>query len=67
MTMNAKKLVPLAAAAREVRVRFGREVKYRQLYNLVLDGRLTAEQVNGRYEVDIDNVGEVLGLTEAAA
>jgi hypothetical protein len=41
--------------------------RYRQIYNLILDGRIEAEQVNGRYRVARNNlaiVAEVLGLTK---
>jgi hypothetical protein len=61
-----KKKTPLPAAPREVKVRYDRHVSYRQLYQLILDGKLRAEQVNGRYSVEIDEVAEALGLTERA-
>jgi hypothetical protein len=42
------------------------DVSYRTLYRLICDGKLKAEQVNGRYSVQIDEAAEALGLTLAA-
>jgi hypothetical protein len=40
---------------------------YRQLYFAILDGRIPAEQVGGRYKVDVTAAAKALGLVELAA
>ena len=65
--MSARKdLIPLPAASRQIKALYGLEVSYRRLYQLILDGKLKADQVNGRYSVQIDEAAEALGLTIAA-
>ena len=62
-----KVLTLLPAVPREIKERFGKEITYRQAYNLVLNGQVSAKQKNGRYELDVNEVAEVLGLTKSAA
>jgi hypothetical protein len=65
--MSARQdLIPLPAASRQIKALYGLEVSYRRLYQLILDGKLKAEQVNGRYSVQIDEAAKALGLTAAA-
>ena len=58
---------PLAAAAGEIKTRFGQQTTYRRLYGLILDGKLAAERDAGRYTVDIDEAARVLGFIERPA
>lgn len=68
MSLLATKKAALPAASGALNARFGTQVvTYARLYRLILDGRLPADQVNGRYQVDLDLAAEVLGLTEKAA
>ena len=65
--MSARQdLIPLPAASRQIKALYGLEVSYRRLYQLILDGKLKAEQVNGRYSVQIDEAAKALGMTVAA-
>lgn len=56
----------LAALPRELSALTGKpSPSYRQLYNMTLDGRLPAEQVNGRYQLrrtDLPAIAVSLGL-----
>jgi hypothetical protein len=61
-----KKKVALPQAAAALRDGHSIDVSYRTLYRLICDGKLKAEQVNGRYSVQIDEAAEALGLTLAA-
>jgi hypothetical protein len=62
------KTVPLTQLSRELAALTGKPgPSYRKLYLQILDGRLPAVQINGRYEIDLDVAAEVLGLTEPAA
>jgi hypothetical protein len=63
---TAQTQIPLTAAAREIKIRYDRVVSYRQLYLLILDGRLPAVQIKGRYRIEIDDIAEVLGLATVA-
>ena len=60
--------IPLSLTSRELARRFGGSAPaYRRLYELVLDGKLPAEQVNGRWfvdEADLPAIAATLGLTE---
>jgi hypothetical protein len=60
--------IPLSQTSRELSRRFGGSAPaYRQLYELILDGKLPAEQVNGRWfvdEADLPAIAATLGMTE---
>jgi len=61
--------IPLTALAPEIRRLTGRRTTYRALYNRVLNGDLPAALVNGRWEIDPDDmpvIVERLGLPMAA-
>jgi hypothetical protein len=65
--MSARQdLIPLPAASHQIKALYGLEVSYRRLYQLILDGKLKAEQVNGRYSVQIEEAAKALGMTVAA-
>lgn len=59
----------LAALPRELSALTGKpSPSYRQLYNMTLNGRLPAEQVNGRYQprrADLPAIAISLGLMPA--
>lgn len=59
--------IPLTSLSRELNAFTGQpSPSYRRLYGLTLDGRLPAEQVNGRWFVqrsDMPAIAQTLGLT----
>jgi hypothetical protein len=56
--------VPLTALSRELAALTGKPApSYRKLYVAILDGKLPAEQVDGRYLVDVQVAAQALGLT----
>jgi hypothetical protein len=58
------KKVPLTQLSRELSALTGRPApNYRKLWNMVVNGELPADQVNGRYTVDVVAAAETLGLT----
>jgi hypothetical protein len=62
------KRVPLTALSRELTALTGQPAPgYRKLWTMVVNGELPAEQVNGRYTVDVRAVAQTLGLTERVA
>lgn len=67
--MTHLEMVALTALPRELVALTGGEVpSYRKLWTMVVDGRLPAEQVNGRYQVrrsDIPEIAAKLGLIPA--
>ena len=70
MTTNPE-MVALTALPRELAALTGQPVpSYRKLWTMVVDGRLSATQVNGRYQVDragLPAICAVLGLPLKAA
>ena len=58
--------VALTSLPRELAALTGKPVpNYRKLWSLTVDGRLPAEQVNGRYQVrrvDLPSIAALLGL-----
>lgn len=62
-------LIPLTELAHELAVLTGKKTKYRRLYDLVLNGDLPAERINGRLFVREENVPGIagtIGMTVAA-
>jgi hypothetical protein len=58
------KRVPLTALSRELAALTGKPApNYRKLYLAILDGKLPADQVDGRYTVDVRAAADALGLT----
>lgn len=59
--------VPLTALSRELTTFAGKQApNYRKLWMLTVDGRIPAEQMNGRYQVrraDLPGIAVSLGLT----
>jgi hypothetical protein len=59
--------VPLTALSRELTTFAGKQApSYRKLWTLTVDGRIPAEQMNGRYQVrrtDLPGIAASLGLT----
>jgi len=59
--------VPLTALSRELTTFAGKQApSYRKLWTLTVDGRIPAEQMNGRYQVrrtDLPGIAALLGLT----
>jgi hypothetical protein len=56
--------VSLAALSRELTALTGKPAPgYRRLWNMVVNGELPVDQVNGRYIMDVQAVAEKLGLT----
>lgn len=59
--------IPLPALSRELTALTGKQSpSYRQLWTLTVDGRIPAEQRNGRYQVmrtDLPGIAASLGLT----
>ncbi len=68
--MSAVELVSLTSLPRELeRLTGARPPGYRRLWTLTVDGRIPAEQVNGRYQVrraDLPDIAAELGLTARA-
>jgi|HubBroStandDraft_2_1064218.scaffolds.fasta_scaffold2057423_1 hypothetical protein len=63
--MSQKSRLPPASGL--LNTKYGVEtVTYDRIYKLILNGRLPAVQVAGKYEIDLDQAAEVLGLTEPA-
>jgi hypothetical protein len=64
--MDIKESEPLSKLSRELQAFTGKPAPgYRALYNHVLDGRLPAEQVNGRWywhRIDLPAIAAALGL-----
>ena len=64
--MNAVELVALTALPRELKALTGAEAPtYRRLWTLTVDGRIPAEQINGRYQVrraDLPDIASTLGM-----
>jgi hypothetical protein len=63
-------LIPLTQVPREIDKLTGRLLSYRRLYNLILDGRVPAEQDNARWQIrraDLPAIITQLGLTSTAA
>lgn len=58
--------VALTALSRELTLYAGRQApNYRKLWTLTVDGRIPAEQTNGRYQVrraDLPSIAATLGL-----
>ena len=69
--MTAVELVALTALPRELKALTGTEAPtYRRLWTLTVDGRIPAEQVNGRYQVrraDLPDIAAALGMTVPTA
>jgi hypothetical protein len=62
-------LIPLTELAHELTLLTGKKTKYRRLYDLVLNGDLPAERINGRLfvrEENVPGIAEIIGLTAAA-
>lgn len=56
--------VPLTALSRELAALTGKPApSYRKLYVAILDGKLPADQVDGRYIVDVQLAAQALDLT----
>ncbi len=59
--------VALTALPRELTALTGKQApSYRKLWSLTVDGRLPAEQINGRYQVrraDLPGIAAMLGLS----
>jgi hypothetical protein len=56
--------VPLTALSRELATLTGKPApSYRKLYVAILDGKLPADQVDGRYMVDVQAAAKALDLT----
>ena len=56
---------PLTRAPHRVLAFTGQHVSYRQVYGLVLDGKIPAEQISGRYfleESTVPQIAAALGL-----
>ena len=68
--MNAVELEALTALPRELTALTGTQAPgYRRLWTEVVDGRIPAEQVNGRYQVrrtDLPAIAASLGMTARA-
>lgn len=65
--MTNQEMVALTALSRELFALTGKQGPgHRKLWQLTVDGRLPAEQVNGRYHVrraDLPAIADMLGLT----
>ena len=68
--MTSVELIPLTRLSPELRELTGSVAPgYRRLWTLTVDGRITAEQVNGRYQVrrtDLPAIAASLGMTARA-
>lgn len=64
---NLEPVVALTALPRELTALTGKQApSYRKLWSLIVDGRVSANQVNGRYQVprtDLPAIAVLLGLT----
>jgi hypothetical protein len=61
-------VVPLSQLSRELTKLTGQPAPpYRALWMAVVDARIPAEQVRGRYHVDVRKAAETLGLIQPAA
>jgi hypothetical protein len=60
--------VPLAELSRSIAIATGGAPapSYRQLYLMILDGKLPSEKVRGRYQVDVRVAVKALGLQESS-
>ena len=62
-----KTLLPLTAAPVEERRLFGRSSRYRTWYEAILDGKVPAEQCNGRWYLTSETIATSAPLLHAAA
>jgi len=64
---NPELMVALTALPRELTALTGKQApSYRKLWSLIVDGHVSAKQVNGRYQVprnDLPAIAALLGLT----
>jgi len=69
--MEDMEKVALTALPRDLNALTGSQSpSYRRLYFMVLDGRVPAQQVNGRYFVrrsDLPGIAAMLGMTRSTA
>lgn len=57
------KLIPLSQATRALAGLTGQNPPpYRKLYELILDAKIPAEQINGRWHIDVATAAVALGM-----